>query len=135
MKNMKIDIVNNYVRAINSGSIDKICDMETEDYVFIDAHDNRVVGIENMRKAWSKYFEMFPDYNIEINETIVKDSMVCLFGYASGTYKNLKNEKNSNFWRIPAAWTAIVKKNKISQWQVYADNIIVMEIINRNQNK
>jgi hypothetical protein len=77
-----------------------------------------------MRKAWSKYFEMFPDYNIEINETIVKSSMICLFGYASGTYKNLKTPENNNFWRIPAAWKMIVKDNKISQWQVHADNII-----------
>jgi hypothetical protein len=41
----------------------------------------------------------------------------------------------NNHWRIPAAWKAIIKDNKINHWQVYADNIIVMEIIKRNKKK
>jgi len=53
--------------------------------------------------------------------------------YASGTYKGIHNESNNNYWRIPAAWKAIVTDNKIKQWQVYADNIIVADIMNRNK--
>lgn len=130
---MEINVVNDFVNAINKANIDKICDLISEDYIFIDSHDNRAVGIDNMRDGWTSYFTLFPDYKIEINETIQKDSMICLFGYASGTYLNLSNEENSNFWRIPAAWTAIVKDGKIKQWQVYTDNMKVMEIINRNK--
>ena len=55
-----------------------------------------------------------------------------MFGYASGTYKNLIEEDNRNHWRIPAAWRAIVTDDHIKSWQVYCDNIIVMDIINRN---
>lgn len=130
---MEMKVLDNYIIAINNADIDKICDCLAEDHVFIDSQDNRFVGVENMRIGWTQYFEMFPDYKIEINETIVNDSTICLFGYASGTYKNLKNKENSNFWRIPAAWKAIVKENKIRLWQVFADNSVVMDIINRNQ--
>ena len=56
-----------------------------------------------------------------------------MFGYASGTYKNLHNEQNSNYWRIPAAWKAIMKDDKIKQWQVHVDNIPVLDIINMNK--
>lgn len=130
---MEINVVNDFVNAINNANVDKICDLITDDYIFIDSQDNRAVGVDNMRVGWTRYFTLFPDYKIEINETIQKDSMICLFGYASGTYLNLKNKENNNFWRIPAAWTAIVKDGKISQWQVYADNMIVMEIIKKNK--
>lgn len=53
-------------------------------------------------------------------------------GHASGTYKNLDNPNNSNHWRIPAVWKAIIIENQVKHWQVYADNIIVMDIINRS---
>jgi len=130
---MKINIVNAYIEAINNASIDRICGLLTEDHVFIDSQNNKSIGVEKMRVGWTCYFEMFPDYKIEIIETFVNDTTICLLGFASGTYKNLKNKENSNFWRIPAAWKVIVKDNKIGWWQVYADNIIVMDIINRNQ--
>ncbi len=130
---MDIKIVNNYIEAINNANVDKICDLLADDHIFIDSQDNRLVGVENMRIGWTQYFKMFPDYKIEINDTIENDSIISLFGYASGTYKNLKNKENSNFWRIPAAWKAIVKDDKLKLWQVYADNIIVMDIIKRNQ--
>jgi len=56
-----------------------------------------------------------------------------MYGYASGTYRNIINKDKSNYWRIPAAWRAIVKDNQIKLWQVYADNLIVMDIINKNK--
>ena len=130
---MEINVVIDFVNAVNNANVNKICDLITDDHIFIDSQDNRVIGIDNMRDGWNSYFSLFPDYKIEINETIQKDSMIYLFGYASGTYLNLTNEENSNFWRIPAAWTAIVKNGQIKQWQVYADNMIVMEIINKNK--
>ncbi len=129
---MNTEIVLDFIDAINSTNVDKICSLMTDDHIFIDSQDNRTTGIKNMKQAWIGYFELFPDYKIEIKEIFEKVSLFCLTGYASGTYKNLKNENNSNYWRIPAAWSAIIKNNKVKQWQVYADNIIVMDIINKN---
>ena len=123
-----------YVDAINGADISRLYYLMTHDHIFIDSCDNRVKGRDEMKKAWIGYFSMFPDYKIEVVRIIEKEPFVCLFGYASGTYKGLKNEANSNYWRVPAAWTAIVGDNKLEQWQVYADNTLAIEIYNRNEN-
>lgn len=130
---MNSNIILNFVDAINRADVDKIINIITEDHLFIDSQDNKLTGKENLRQAWIGYFTLFPDYRIEINEILKKDSLFCILGYASGTYKNLHDEENSNHWRIPAAWTAIIQENQIKCWQVYADNSIVMEIMNRNK--
>jgi hypothetical protein len=129
---MNTKVVLDFVNAINNIDIDRINRLMSENHLFIDSQDNRMNGKEKMKQAWIAYFAMFPDYKIEINEVFEKDSLICILGYASGTYRNIQNENNSNYWRIPAAWKAIVADNKIKQWQVYADNIIVADIINRN---
>lgn len=130
---MNTKITLEFVDAINKADIDKICSLMSDDHVFIDSQDSRVIGKDNMKPGWLEYFKLFPDYNIEIEETFEKNELVCLLGYASGTYRNLQNETNSNHWRIPAAWKAIVHNNQIKHWQVYADNIIVLGIINSNK--
>lgn len=130
---MKNNILLDFVDAINKADIDNILNIMSDDHVLIDSQDNKVSGKDNLKQAWIGYLALFPDYKIEINETLEKDSLICFLGYASGTYKNLQNDINSNYWRIPAAWTAIIKDNHVKHWQVYADNIIVMDIINRNK--
>ena len=130
---MNIKVALEFVDAINHADIDKIWSLMSDEHLFIDSQENKYVGKDNMKQGWIGYFALFPDYKIEIVETLEKDSLVCMLGYASGTYKNLKDENNSNFWRIPAAWSAIIKDNKVEQWQVYADNIVVLDIINKNK--
>jgi hypothetical protein len=130
---METKIVLDFIDAINSANVDKIYDLMTIDHVFIDPQDHKTIGKDNMRQAWIGYFTLFPDYKIEIDGILENDPLICMFGYASGTYRHLVNEDNSNYWRIPAAWRAIVKDDQIKLWQVYADNIIVMDIINKNK--
>lgn len=130
---MNTSTVLDFIEAINSANVHKILDLMTDSHLFIDSQDNRIIGKENMKQPWIGYFSLFPDYKIEINEILEKGSLICVLGYASGTYKNLKNDDNSNYWRIPAAWTAIVEDNLINVWQVYADNIVVQDIINKNE--
>jgi len=88
-----------------------------------------------MKEGWQKYYEIFPDYNVEITDILVDDSIIGLFGYASGTYMNLINNSNSNFWRIPASWKAIIENNKIKHWQVYCDYSNLLKIIEKNNSK
>ena len=123
----------NFIDAINKSNVEGILNLISEDHVFIDSQDNKLTGKDNLKQAWTGYFELFPDYKIKINEVFEKDSLICMLGYASGTYKNIKNKNNSNYWRIPAAWSAVIENNKVKKWQVYSDNIIVMNIINQNQ--
>ena len=87
---------------------------------------------ENMKKGWIGYFSLFSDYKIEITDTLQNDSIIVLLGFASGTYR-INNNGNNNYWKIPAAWRAVVTDGKIKLWQVYADNSVVLDIINRNK--
>jgi len=130
---METNIVFDFADAISHADVDKICSLMTDDHLFIDSQDNNMEGKENMRQAWTGYFALFPDYKIEIEEIFEKESSICILGHASGTYKNLHNPNNSNHWRIPTAWKAIIIDNRVKHWQVYADNLIVMDIINRNK--
>jgi len=123
-KNMDLKVVRDFIESINSANIDRICNLMTIDHEFIDSQGNKMIGNDNMKKAWISYFSIFQDYKIEITDTLQNDSIIVMLGYASGTYKN-------NHWRIPASWKVIVANEKIKIWQVYADNSIVIDIINK----
>ena len=130
---MKSKVLLDFIDAINHANLDKMVDLMADEHTFIDSRDNRYTGKENMKQAWIGYFNLFPDYKIEITGMLQKKSLFYLVGYAGGTYMNMINENNTNYWRIPTAWTAIIKKNKVQYWQVYADNGVVVEIVNRNK--
>jgi ketosteroid isomerase-like protein len=121
-----------FVKAINDHDVDEIINLMSEDHIFIDAKDNKSVGKKGMKEGWEGYYELFPDYQIEISDITENVSTIGLFGYISATYKNLTNKLNSNFWRTPASWKAIVKNNKIKHWQVYCDYSSLFKIIEKN---
>ena len=131
---MDLKVVHDFIEAINSGNIDGIYNLMTNEHEFIDSQGNKMIGNENLKKAWIGYFNLFPDYKIEITETLQNDSTIVMLGYAGGTYKTNKiSSDNKNYWRVPASWKAIVIDKKIKLWQVYADNSVVIDIINRNK--
>jgi ketosteroid isomerase-like protein len=126
---MDLKVVRDFVESINSANVDRIYNLMTNDHVFIDSQGNKMIGNENMKAAWIGYFDLFPDYKIEITDTLQNDSIIVMLGYASGTYKtNKKSFDNKNYWRVPASWKAIVVDKKIKVWQVYADNSVVIDI-------
>jgi len=129
------EIVNSFIKAINDHDVNMIYDLMSEDHIFVDGSGAKQVGRTKMKEGWQKYYEIFPDYNVEIANILVDDSIIGLFGYASGTYMNLINNSNSNFWRIPASWKAIIENNKIKHWQVYYDYSNLLKIIEKNNSK
>ena len=126
-------IVLSFVKAINDHDVDEILNLMSEDHIFIDATGHYTIGKNGMREGWNGYYELFPDYQIEISDIVENDYVYGLFGYAGGTYKNLKNELNSNFWRIPAAWKAIAENGTIKHWQVYCDYSNLLKIVEKNK--
>jgi hypothetical protein len=126
-------IVIRFVKAINDHDVNEIVNLMSEDHIFIDGQDNKSIGKKGMKEAWEGYYELFPDYQIEISDIIENDSLVGLFGYVNATYKNLTNKLNSNFWRTPASWKAIAENNKIKHWQVYCDYSDLFRIIDKNK--
>lgn len=73
--------------------------------------------------GWRAYFECFPDYSIEVNETFENGDTFAMFGFAGGSFKG----KSDATWRLPAAWKAMVKDGRVALWQVFADTKIPFE--------
>lgn len=129
---MDKQIIYDFVNAINEHNVDKICLLMTEDHKFIDSQGNVAQGKEQMKKGWIGYFQLFPDYKIEITEIFLNGNTIAAFGFASGTFQGL-SDKKENYWHLPASWKAITKDGKIQLWQVYADSKIPFDIINENK--
>jgi ketosteroid isomerase-like protein len=126
-----IDIAMQFVDAISRQDVDGIYELMSTDHIFIDGMGNTVRGRETMKTGWISYFKMVPDYKIEVEEVFGSGHIVVLLGKASGTYSLDGNLKTGNHWEVPAAWRAEVAGDKIRQWQVYADNEPIRQIIRR----
>ena len=125
--------MSNFIKAINDHDVEKIYNLMSVDHTFIDGYGERYVGRKDMKEGWANYYKLFPDYYIEITDYTENTTMIGLFGYAGGTYKNIKDKSNSNYWRTPASWKAIVENGKIKYWQVFCDYNRLQAIIDKNQ--
>ncbi len=61
-------IVIKFVKAINEHNVNEIVNLMSEDHIFIDATGNKSVGKKGMKEGWEGYYELFPDYQIEISD-------------------------------------------------------------------
>jgi len=117
-----------FINRINAHDVAGLGALMSDDHTFIDAHGNQVAGREKMIAGWRGYFEWFPDYFIEVTDVFDDGERLALFGFAGGAFKGKQTES----WRLPAAWRAIVKEGRVTLWQVFADTKIPFEIIERN---
>jgi uncharacterized protein (TIGR02246 family) len=130
---MSEKIFYDFVSAINGHDAEKLYSLMTDDHQFIDAQGNKVTGKAQMKAGWVGYFQWFPDYKIEVTNVFFEGDTVAAFGFAEGTFKGLKTENNRNYWRLPAAWKAVIENGEIKAWQVYADTKIPFDIISGNK--
>ena len=129
---MNKQIFQNFVGAINEHNVEKICSLMAEDHIFIDSQGNETRGKEKMRTGWIGYFQLFPDYKIEITDIFLNGDTVAALGFAGGTFQE-RIDKKENYWHLPASWKAVIKSGKICLWQVYADSKIPYDIINKSK--
>ncbi|HSS44239.1 MAG TPA: nuclear transport factor 2 family protein [Thermoanaerobaculia bacterium] len=130
MKGTKtMDAVRAFVRAINSRDPEQIALRMSEDHLFTDSLGRKVRGREKMRRAWAGYFLLFPDYRIVVAQALEKRNVVALFGTAEGTYAPDGTLQRANHWELPGAWSAVVGDGLVAEWQVYADNTPVLQIM------
>lgn len=118
----QIQIILKFIEQINVHNVDGLCDLVSIDHHFIDALGSTVEGREQIRKAWTEYFRMIPDYHIACDEILERNNIVAAFGTAGGTYCPHGAAVDENKWVVPAAWRAKVVDNLIAEWRVYADN-------------
>ena len=113
-----------FVARINAHDPSGIIALCTADHVFIDSLGSKLSGHKQLEQGWSGYFSLFPDYRIEVEAAASQNTVVLACGFASATHAASKKS-----WRILAAWRAIVKGGQIAEWQVYADNKPVYELL------
>ena len=113
-----------YINAHDPSGIVTLC---TDDHVFIDSLGSKLSGLALLEKGWMGYFSLFPDYRIDIQSMASEENLVLACGFASATHA-----PTGVAWRIPAAWRAKVAAGRIAEWQVYADNKPVYELLSRN---
>ena len=111
-----------FIRAINRQDVDSLVGLMPEQHRFIDSLGTLYEGRETLRRGWTKYFAMVPDYTVAIEETYCDGLVVVMLGVAQGTYAPHGELKAENRWSTPTAFRAQIEDGKISEWRVYCDN-------------
>lgn len=122
-----LEVAMDFVKRINAGDVNALCELMTEGHIFQDALGKRFIGRETMRQGWSAYFRVVPDYKVRAEEFFQTKNTLAIFGVASGTCSSDASSNGATatadkFWQVPAAWRAVVDGNLIAEWRVYADN-------------
>jgi ketosteroid isomerase-like protein len=117
-----LEVVMDFIKRINAGDVESICQVMTEDHIFQDALGKRFIGRDTMRAGWSAYFSSVKDYQIHADEFFQTDDRLAILGTASGSYVGKGAPSSDNFWKVPAAWRATVRNGLVAEWRVYADN-------------
>lgn len=125
---MPATTVQQFIDAINAHDVKRIMALQTSDFEFVDALNHSQKGAA-MEAGWRAYFSWFPDYKIEVEKMMSDGDEVAVFGFASGTYHQLKD--SAAHWRLPAAWRARVRASRIERWQVFTDTGLPFQIISR----
>jgi len=124
-----VDVALRFADRINTKDIDGVVALMTDDHRFIDSLDVEVVGREKIRHSWEEYFHIVPDYHIQVRKSIADGQLVVLLGFARGTYTRNGTLRPENAWETPAAWRALVRGERLAEWQVYADNEPIRRIM------
>jgi ketosteroid isomerase-like protein len=124
------EVAEKFVSAINAHDVEHLGSLMTSDHRFIDSLGDVVEGRDAMREGWKLYFAMVPDYKLDTRRCFVTEdgaTEMILVGMASGSYQSKGIKRPNSSWTTPAAFRAVVRKDKIAEWQVYADNEPIRE--------
>jgi len=121
-----VDVFMHFATAINRHDAEALAALMAPDHLFVDSVGQRVQDVAAMEAGWRGYFAMCPDYWIRTDDIAVKDGLVLAVGEAGGTIDRIA-------WRTPAAWKAVVRDGKVTEWRVFADNKPVYEILERRR--
>ena len=120
-----------FVAAVNSGQVDRLVGLMTADHMFVDADGSEHVGRDHMTQGWREYFDLVPDFRIEVLDRFVENETVVLLGQADGTFAQNGELKPENHWSVPAAWRVIIDSELVAVWQLYANQHSMHEILER----
>jgi ketosteroid isomerase-like protein len=113
-----------FVTAINRHDVPGLTALMAPGHIFIDSLGRRVEGAVSMEAGWRGYFAMCPDYWIRTDKVMAEDGVVLATGQAGGSIDKVA-------WQTPAAWKAAILDGAVAEWQVFADNKPVYEILSK----
>ena len=122
------EILQQWLTAINVGDVAMLTALMASAFVFVDSLGNQVQGAAKMAAGWQAYFAMCPDYWVRADHVIGDGATLLLSGEAGGTIDGVA-------WKIPSAWSAIIRHGKIWEWRVFADNKPVYEILAKRSDR
>ena len=122
MNDLAESVAQAFIRAINRQDVDALAELMTEQHRFIDSMGTVFDGRETLRRGWTKYFQMVPDYTVAVDETFCDGPVVAMLGTAQGTYAPHGELKPENHWTTPTAFRAFIQDGKVAEWRVYCDN-------------
>jgi len=115
------DVALAFVEAINAHQSDEMARLMTSHHVFVDSDGAVQEGRKVVRGAWEAYFDMVPDYRVEIEDVFEDGERLMIAGRAEGTFAPDHRLREESHWSVPAAWRVGVEKGRVARWQVYAD--------------
>jgi hypothetical protein len=124
------EIVEAMAKAINSGRAETVVERMHPRGAFVDSLGGRIEGRAALLDAWRGYFQLVPDYRIEIEGMMTDGLDALLHGSARGTVHRGGRPVEGGAWEIPAAWRATTDgARKVILWQVFADNKPVHDLL------
>src|SRR5512145_1037943 len=120
------DVVRRFVGAVNAGSLEGIEQALTPDHCLIDPSGMVLRGAHQVLDAWRTYLRLVPKYHVEIERIVSAGTEVIVLGRASGGYSGAPS---GEIWSVPAAWRAKVARDRVKEWQVFADNQPLRELV------
>jgi ketosteroid isomerase-like protein len=125
----RVATVRSFVRCINHGDIGGLRNLMTDDHLFVDGLGTRTRGRNRMSHAWLQYFRMVPGYRIQVDAVVERGTTVVVLGTAEGGYIPAGQTAVARRWKVPAAWRAVVRRGGVAEWQVYADNEPLRQLV------
>jgi len=116
-----LEVAGAFVAAINAGDTKALGTLMTPGHTFVDADGSQHAGRDRMEPGWQEYFDLVPDFRIEVTNQFERDGLVVLLGQASGTFVQDGELKPENRWSVPAAWRVVVESEQVAVWQLYAN--------------
>ena len=124
-----LQVTQKFVERINAGDVAGLATLMTEDHRFIDSLGNVVSGREAMKAGWAGYFSMVPDYRLTAQQWLCDGPVAVMLGTASGSYSPDGSLHPERRWTTPVACRAAVQGGLVAEWQVYADNEPIRQLM------
>ena len=120
------EILKQWLAAVNGHDLSALAALMAADHVFVGSLGNQVDGPRSHGGWLAGYFAICPDYWIRGDHAMAEGDPMLIAWEAGGTIDG------ESRW-TPAAWKVVIRDGRVVEWQVFADNKPVYEILGRRR--